>query len=469
MTAFNHPVALTMTLVAALMSASPAFAMQTFTVDSTADLVDDNVDDGICHTASGTCTLRAAVMQANRSDSAGATIELPAGTYTLSLAPTGIDADDNGDLNFSTPSAGVPIVLAGAGAAVTIIDAAQIDRVIAIGADTTVSISGVTITHGMSGAFGGGIQNQGTLTLTDAVVTENHCTSNGGGILNRLLNPGSTGSLTLLRTTVANNSTTPGAAGGGIMSNQALVITESTLRNNVATFGGGLDTTGAALTITRSAIVRNVASYGGGIFVSNSSLLVANSTISFNEGSDFGGGIYYGANDAVVSANLYNTTIAYNDVNATLGGLGFGGGVYLDNTGGTGFTLHNSLIAANSFGDSAAQDDCAGTLQSEGRNLLGDAGGCTVLTISGSWDLLNLTSSLGGLGDNGGPTETVALLPGSSAIDGGDPDGCHDDTAPLTTDQRGSPRPVGSACDVGAFEWTSEPADDTIFANGFDG
>jgi len=130
-------------------------------------------------------------------------MELPEGTYTVSLSIVDIDGDDSGDLDFATPTA--PTDLVGAGADVTTIDAARIDRVIAVSPGTTVSILGVTITHGITGAAGGGINNQGTLALTHAVVTENHSQSNGDRIVNRLFETGTEGSLTLGRTTVANN------------------------------------------------------------------------------------------------------------------------------------------------------------------------------------------------------------------------------------------------------------------------
>ena len=71
-------------------------------------------------------------------------------------------------------------------------------------------------------------------------------------------------------------------------------------------------------------------------------------------------------------------------------------------------------------------------------------------------DLVNVSAAelnLGPLADNGGPTLTHALLPSSVAIDHISPEMCLDaDGQPLTTDQRGEPRPGGTMCDVGAFE-----------------
>ena len=81
--------------------------------------------------------------------------------------------------------------------------------------------------------------------------------------------------------------------------------------------------------------------------------------------------------------------------------------------------------------------------------------GCTLIhDDEGSTDLLNSVYLLGPLTDNGGPTATHALLPGSNAIDGGDPNfGCLNYASqPIATDQRGFARNMGARCDVGALE-----------------
>jgi len=75
--------------------------------------------------------------------------------------------------------------------------------------------------------------------------------------------------------------------------------------------------------------------YGGGIFAANAGLVIVNSTIALNVAGVLGGGVYHGTNDAVVMANVCNTTIAFNDVNPTIVTGGFGGGVYIDNKNGT--------------------------------------------------------------------------------------------------------------------------------------
>jgi CSLREA domain-containing protein len=96
----------------------PAIATAaSFSVNTVADLVDDNTDDGICHTSLDTCSLRAAIMQANHSITAAPTsILLPAGTYSLTRPINGVNGEDNGDLNLTLPNTGNQfIALLGAG------------------------------------------------------------------------------------------------------------------------------------------------------------------------------------------------------------------------------------------------------------------------------------------------------------------------------------------------------------------
>jgi large repetitive protein len=164
-------------------ASSNVFALQIFNVNSKADLVDDDVSDGVCHTVANTCTLRAAVMQANRSPNDGATINLPADTYTLARPPAGLDGEDSGDLDLIAPSGGnPPITIVGAGSSTTIIDANGIDRVFYVDEYRTVTFRNVTIRNGIA-LEGAGIENLGTVTLDHVVLTGNSTTEIGGGAL----------------------------------------------------------------------------------------------------------------------------------------------------------------------------------------------------------------------------------------------------------------------------------------------
>jgi hypothetical protein len=432
-----HPAMLVRGLVAAALAyASPVLAIQTFLVDSTADGIDDDASDGICHTAANTCTLRAAVMQANRSTGAGATIVLPAGTYVLARPPSGSDGEDSGDLNLTTPASGNPLItITGAGAATTIIDANQIDGVLFIDYSRTAIISNITIRGGYAAYYGGGVENRGALTLDRVNVTQNHNGDLGGGIRNA-------GSLILRNSSLIDNDSVLG--GGGLMNEEDAYVSASTIAFNTAYEGGGI--------------------------YNYRHLILIDSTIALNEALTDGGGIL-GVEGSDSATNIYSSTIVFNDADEDRDGVGSGGGVHiLAGNSSIGFNLRNTLLTGNTYANSPQSDDCytdsGAYLYSYGVNLLGTSSGCTISTVSGFWT--QFVGNLGPLQDNGGPTDTVALLNigYNNAIDAGAyPEGCTDDSGnTIATDQRGFARSAGQWCDVGAYEF--DP--DSIFINGFD-
>jgi CSLREA domain-containing protein len=244
-----------------------------------------------------------------------------------------------------------------------------------------------------------------TATLNSLIITKGLLTSNGGGINND-------GTLTVTNSTVAGNSVTSGNA-GGIYNAGTLNIMNSTISGNSASGSGGGIYNAGTLNITNSTISGNSATYGGGIHTAISSLTsITNSTVSANVGN----GIFnYG------TLNYANTIIA----------------------------------------NSTAGIDCvsAGTLGTNINNLVEDG------TCAGS---LAGDPNLGTLADNGGPTRTLALLPGSPAIDAGDDTVCA--AAPVNNlDQRGVTRPEGTNCDIGSFEYEKMPIIVTTNADPGDG
>ncbi|MDZ4813828.1 MAG: choice-of-anchor Q domain-containing protein [Pseudomonadota bacterium] len=398
-----------------------------FNVNTVADLIDDNAGNGVCHTSANTCSLRAAIMEANQSSVVAAriVIALPSGIYRLSLAPSGFNGDDTGDLNLTAPSAGQSITLRGAAAASTIIDANQTDRALRIQGGRVATIANITIRNGLVvGDNGGGILMRfSTATIEDSVIEANQ-SSNGGGITN------DSGVLNILRSTVRSN--TAGDQGGGIFVFGRTTIRDSALYGNGARQGGGIQNT--------------------------DELYVINSTLSGNYAYADGGGIFNSH-----TAFLYNTSIVDNDANHQSVMFGSGGGVFTQT--GSRFVVFNTLIVGNSNHGSYPWD-CNGTLEAYGSNRLSVIGGiqnCAIPNIFG-WALME-RAALGPLRDNGGPTQTHALHSGSSAINATGIQGCvgPSDVA-LATDQRGLPRGTGQDCDIGAFEYAAG----VIFESGFE-
>ena len=267
-----------------------------------------------------------------------------------------------------------------------------------------VNISGVTIRNGsIRGSSGGGIFNDGSLTLTNSVIRDNRATErfgggSGGGIYNAF---GRT--LNLVNSTLSGNSA--GIDAGAIHNNGLLSLTNSTLSSNTA-----LDD-------------------GGGIY-NTVTMIMTNSTLSSNTALDDGGGIWSRG-----IANLINSTINGNAANGSGGGIKIHSGNLI---------LTNNIIANTLVGG-----DCSGNIISRGHNL--DSDGSCGLSITG--DLSNTNPRLGFLKDNGGPTLTHELLLGSPAIDAGNDAFCP------PTDQRGVARPQGAGCDIGAFEVENPPPD----------
>ena len=225
--------------------------------------------------------------------------------------------------------------------------------------------------------------------------------------------------------------------------------------------GVGIAITNTATTISNCTISNNhstgVQSTGGGIGgnVPQGDVTIVNTTVSGNS-SDYGGGvgIRYGSSGAV-HTTIINSTISGNAA------MTYGGGYYFFSGSPV---LGSTLIALNSApsGPDIYTDAFLGinpTVNSAGYNLVATAVGYA--WINGAGDQLGIANpglqldanNQPLLKDNGGPTQTIALMSGSPAIDRGFAD------ASLTTDQRGSgfARKIGAAADVGAFEMQPLP------------
>jgi hypothetical protein len=392
------------------------------------------------------------VAAVDRADSAGGGIA-NSGTLTINRGSV--------SNNLATLGAGiVTATLAGAGSA---------------------AISRATILGNQAEAAGGGVAVFGRLALNDATLVVNNFAVRGGGLFGDavLVDDGTrfTGDISMSRSTVKDN--VAAQFGGGIwLGNGAnATITDSTLNDNV---GGGPRFSGA----------------GGGVFNNSGTLTMRNDTIAGNVASDpggldqggLGGGIaqeylehpvpelsaaHVAAGQPTADGKHAPTSLAHaaiarvraagrtvaraaappgtamtaldfvtiannnacNRLHTCSPIIGGGGGIY---SGGGAFQAHNSLLAGNG----GLNCFVPGTITSLGYNLdtfstcdfrgVGDQQGSDPGTLT--------------LADNGGPTLTMTLPPGSAAFDAADP------SCDVAADQRGVKRPQGSRCDIGAFE-----------------
>jgi hypothetical protein len=348
----------------------------------------------------------------------------------------------------------------------------------------TLSLTECTVS-GNSATFGGGVANvkSGTTTLADSTVSNNSAGTTGGGLVSN------SGTLDLTNTTVSHNSAgyggglanlTTGTAtviggtfsgnaashqGGGLFSNgPSLSLTGTTVSgNSTPGRGGGLFNNGGTLELTGATVTGNSAytawqpSDGGGLFNQAGTTIATDCTISSNSTFQFGGGVCnlgtLTLTDCAISRNVVvNTTgggINNQGIatltNCTISGnaAGGGGGMYISNT----TTLINCTVSGNSGQNGGGLGIYSGKTTLTNTIVAGNSGA----DIWGSLDPASTHNLIGGtpllapLGDYGGPTQTIALLPGSPAIGGGT-----DGTGVPATDQRGQKR--SGRIDIGAFE-----------------
>ncbi|HEX2031687.1 MAG TPA: Calx-beta domain-containing protein [Actinomycetota bacterium] len=292
----------------------------------------------------------------------------------------------------------------------------------------TMTLTGSTVS-GNGAEHGGGIWNDGTLTVASStLVGGNTASSFGGGIANQ-----GSGTLTVTFSEVSGNSA---AESGGVGNWGAVTIRESTVKDNDADTAGGLGNQ-ESMNLVRSTVSGNSATEGGGGIRNFDSLTVTNSTISGNSAEGFGGGIH---NQAGAVATFNSSTFSDNSTVTGGGATNNDGALVLKNT-----------ILANSTGG----PDCDHPVISQGHNLIESLGPNCTFSGDTTGNITGQDPLLGPLQYNGGPpTFTHDLLDGSPAIDAGSPD-----CPPPETDQRGFNRPIGPACDIGAVESESAPAD----------
>lgn len=345
----------------------------------------------------------------------------------------------------------------------------------------TVIATDTTISNNEAVTGGGGIWNSnGSVVLNNCVIRENTASSDdaflaiGGGLFNSagVL----TTTMTLNHTVVISNTADGPDSGGGVIGNSSvsgttaiLTLNDSTVAGNQAAYGAGLWVTISSgpnpdtqAFVNRSTISGNTANGqgsgyadGGGIEIAAAAMMIANSTISGNvaSGSELGIGggisIYSEEGYPFGSLTMINSTVTDNSGSSEGGGIGY---IIIGDANAT-TTFVNSIVADNMASLGANCSAAGGALTSLGYNLE-DIDTCNFDQPS---DQPNTDPLLGPLADNGGPTETHALLAGSPAIDAGDNATCA--AAPVSgVDQRGVSRPQGATCDSGAYEFQAPSA-----------
>jgi predicted outer membrane repeat protein len=353
----------------------------------------------------------------------------------------------------------------------------------------TLTLSNCAISDNSAFTFGGGVYNDhATLMVNNCALSGNFADNTGGGIYNDASN--GSGSVVMNQTTLIKNSAFSGGAifNSGESGTAMLELTASILSGNSASnSGGGIGNLAggagkggsAILQITDSTLTNNTADGDGGAIYStdsfdidaNATVEIASSTLSENSTTSNGGGIYSLATAGSVNVHISNSTLSGNSASGNGGGVGnvggfgtatmdvhnttffrnsaqsSGGNIHNGGMFGTGaiVSLTNIILEATKAGGNISND--SGMITSLGYNLSSDDGGGF---LTGLGDQINTESLLGPLLNNGGLTFTHALLPGSPAINTGDPSF----TPPPFFDQRGSgfDRVVNGRIDIGSFE-----------------
>ena len=302
----------------------------------------------------------------------------------------------------------------------------------------TANLTGSTVKNNSSSdstsGFGGGIASDITVNATNSTVSDNRAAAGGGGIAALTVH--------LTGITVSGNSAGLGGGGMGVASG---TLTATTVRRNVSALrGGGIEyDNDGDLSISRSTIAGNdTIGPGGGVYFPSGgpggTLTVTNSTLAGNEATASGGGL----SSAAGTTNLQNATINRNTADSDSDGIGDGGGI--DQAPGATVNVKNTIVAQN-LDTGGERPDCNANagVTSQGYNLFGS---CAITLATG--DIPGANPLVAQLGQNGGPTLTSALLPGSPAINAVPVSGA----GCPPTDQRGVARPQGAGCDIGAYE-----------------
>lgn len=452
---------------------------------------------GLSATAGSRPTLTDVTFTGNRADSYGGGLYVVNGAATLTritfegnradnsnLSGGGLYAENSAltliDVTFRNNTGGTGGgMFVRNGADTLVLDRVVFDSNTARGAggayisNSTATITNSTfISNSATGGQGGGLYVYPTshITLTDVTFAGNQANSDGGGIFlfkdNTLVGTdltfhdnvsggwggglgGVKSNVTLTRAVFENNTANSGLGGGGLYLGDGFwgpstaTLEDMIFTGNTSTDGGGggIEFTRGTLTIRRGLIAGNTTANdaGGGLYLSGgTSATLENVTVSGNTAnSGFGGGgIYHGGS----SLTLRNVTIAGN---SNQYGSGQGAGLYVVSSN-TPLSMVNTILADNGSEDFRRSSSSTSAM-SVTYSLIENQGNAG-LTHGVDGNLIGQDPLLAPLANNGGFSQTHALLDGSPAIDAG----TNAEAPP--TDQRGIPRPQGAYVDMGAYE-----------------
>ena len=330
-----------------------------------------------------------------------------------------------GQLELSRSGASISIAAPAAG--VTLSGGGK-SRVFLIDTGVIASLSNLTISGGSTTGNGGGLSNNGSMTLSECTISGNSVAAasglaGGGGFYND-------GTATLTNCTIESNSA---QVGGGMDNESTATLIDCTVSGNRAGLAGGLKNSARAM-LTDCTLSGNSAVVAGGGLGNLGNTALYDCTISGNTTAGVGGGLYISDGTAIAVSDC---TISGNNA------LFDGGGV--QDLGGT-LTLTGSVVAANTYAGGASDINLIlGGTVSGSYNLIG-TGGSGGLSNDLNGNIVGVANPLlAPLANYGGSTQTMALLPGSPAIGAGIA------VPGVTTDQRGIARPANDP-DIGAFQ-----------------
>lgn len=411
-------------LALVVVPAASSARADTFTVNHTGDSVDASQGDGVCASASNTCTLRAAIQESNAL-SGKDTIVLGTGSYMLTIAGVGEDDAASGDLDILDD-----VAIYGAGPSETILDGNGLDRVLDCGphgVETTMEIAGLRVTGGFASGGGGGIQSECDLELREVALVGNVGDAGGGLYVSDFY--GTSPFTSLRRCEVSGNQAN---SGGGIYlsDDNPLDVSFCIFEDNVAdTFGGAIDAFYGTTTIEGSLFSWNTSAIapainGRNVFINASTFAThlgatSSGTVKANNSAEITNSTFFDnwmpLGGAVSGSQVMVNNVTFRSNRASDLDYSDTTGAALSGNNASTFTVSNSLFES----ESPNTCDAYANYVSLGHNNSGDDS-CG-FTATGDRQDDAFVDVGNELADQGGPTPTLELIDGVHTVDHGNP------------------------------------------------